>query len=188
MKKVTLSVLALLLAIGLSAQMHLGVKGGLNFNNIKDISVSNHNVSWNSTGWHAGVLLQAKLPLGFALQPELLYSVRSYGSDNYKFDLKYVELPLNLQWGVDLLIFRPFVMAGPYISYLASTGGRAKDWEGVKNLDYGLGIGFGIDVWKIQITGKYNWGFGKLGNIQKDDWKINDSTLSVFQLSLGLLF
>ena len=188
MKKITLSLLALFLTIGLSAQTHFGVKGGLNFNSIKDISVSNSNVSWNATGWHAGVVLQAKLPLGFAFQPELLYSVKSFGQKDYKFDLNYIELPLNLQWGIDLMILRPFVMAAPYVAYLTAMGGKAKDWDGVKNFDYGLGLGFGLDIWKIQITGKWNWGLGKLGNIKHDSWTINDSTLSGFQLSLGLLF
>ncbi|MDR2584650.1 MAG: PorT family protein [Prevotellaceae bacterium] len=188
MKKITLCILAIFFAIGLSAQTHFGVKAGLNFNSIKDISVSKENVSWNKTGWHAGVLLQAKLPLGLAFQPELLYSVKNFGAGDHKFDLNYFELPLNLQWGIDLILLRPFVMAAPYVSYLAKVGGEAKKWEGVKNLDYGFGLGFGLDVWKIQITGKYNWGFGKLAKVDSSDWKVNDSTLKVFQLSLGLLF
>lgn len=191
MKKITLSFLALFLGVSLSAQTHFGIKGGLNFNSIKDISFSSNNVSWNATGWHAGLALQTKLPMGFAFQPELLYSVKNYGSRNYKFDLNYVELPLNLQWGIDLLILRPFVMASPYISYLAGMGGEASKWNKEKklnNFDYGFGLGFGLDLWKIQITGKYNWGFGKLGKIHTEDWKVNDSTLQGFQLSLGLLF
>ena len=187
MKKITLSIGILLFAIGLSAQSHFGIKGGLNFNSIKDIEVRNKSVS-NNTGWHAGVLLHGKLPLGFAFQPELLYSVKNFGSKEEKFNLHYIELPLNVQWGIDLILLRPFVMASPYISYLARVGGEAKKWDGTKSLDYGFGLGFGLDIWKLQVTGKYNWGFGKLGNIQKDDWKVNDSTLQGFQLSVGLFF
>lgn len=191
MKKISLLLTALFLCAGLSAQTHFGIKAGLNFNDIKDISVSSSGVSWNKTGWHAGLVLQAKLPLGFAFQPELLYSVKNYGSKEYKFDLNYIELPLNLQWGIDLLIIRPFVMASPYISYLAGVGGEATKWNKDKklnNFDYGFGLGFGLDLWKLQITGKYNWGFGTLGNIQTSDWKINDSKQKTFQLSLGILF
>ena len=186
MKKIT-TILALFITLSLSAQTHFGIKGGLNFNSIKDIEFANKSVS-NNTGWHAGILLQAKLPMGFAFQPELLYSVKNLGSRDQKFNLQYIELPLNLQWGIDLLLLRPYVMAGPYISYLASYGGKAKEWDGVKNLDYGLGAGLGIDIWKLQITGKWSWGFGKLANVQSGDWKVNDSTLKGFQLSIGLLF
>jgi len=188
MKKITLSILALFLALGLSAQTHFGIKGGLNFNNTKDIKLTNQSVSWNSTGWHAGILLQAKLALGFAFQPELLYSVKNYGTKDWKFNFQYVELPLNLQWGLDLLILRPYVFAGPYISYLASMGGKAKEWDGVKNFGYGCGAGFGLDLWFLQVTGKWNWAFGTLGEIGKSDITFGSSNLNGFQLSVGILF
>jgi len=190
MKKITLSLLALLLCIGLSAQPRVGIKGGLNFNSIKDVKWSSETID-NATGWHVGVVSLAKLPLGFAFQPELLYSVKNYGSKDSKFNLCYVEVPLNLQWGIDMILFRPFVMASPYISYLTSVGGEASKWKKDKklnNFDYGFGLGFGLDLWKIQVTGKYNWGLGKLGNIKEDKWELNDSSLMGFQLSLALLF
>lgn len=185
MKKVTLSVLALLFAVGLSAQTHFGIKGGLNFNNLKEVEWKNN----NSTGWHAGILFQAKLPLGFTLQPEVLYSVKSLKLwDDAKLNFNYIEVPINIQWGIDLIIFRPFVVAAPYFSYLLSVGNNKNRWDGAKDIDYGFGLGVGVDIWKIQITGKYNWGFGNLGSVKSADWKVNDSTLKGLQLSLGLLF
>ena len=190
MKKFVLSFLALFIVIGLSAQKHFGIKAGLNFDNAKEIKWSSETID-KSTGWHAGFLLLAKLPLGFAFQPELLYSVKKYGKREHKFELSYIELPLNFQWGIDLLLLRPFVMASPYISYLAKVGGHATEWNKEKklnNLDYGFGLGFGLDLWKLQVTAKYNWGLGKLGNIKTDKWELNDSSLKNFQLSLGILF
>jgi len=189
MKNVTLSVLVLFITLGLSAQTSFGIKAGLNFDNmkVKDVQLKNN----NSTGWHAGVLLNIKLPLGLALQPEVLYSVKSLGWKNYQDSeakLKYIEVPVNLQWGIDLILLRPFVMASPYFSYLLSVGSSKNKWEGVKEVDYGFGLGIGVDIWKLQVTGKYNWGFGKLGNIQTSDWKVNDSTLQGLQLSVGIRF
>jgi hypothetical protein len=35
-------------------------------------------------------------------------------------------------------------------------------WDGINRLEYGLGLGVGLDVWKIQIIGRYNWNFGSL--------------------------
>ena len=192
MKKITLSALALLFAIGLSAQTHFGIKGGLNFDNMKIKNIPDVSVK-NATGWHAGVAMQAKLALGFVFQPELLYSVKSIGlnglsSKNSTVNFNYIELPLNLQWGVDLIILRPFVMASPYLSYLLGTNGKPQEWSGVKNIDYGFGAGFGVDIWKLQVTGKWNWGFGKLGEIKHNDISVNANNLKGFQLSLGLLF
>jgi len=191
MKKIVFTFFVLLFAAGLSAQTRFGVKGGLNFNSPKDIKfkeVTTNSDTWNSTGWHAGILLQAKLPLGFAVQPELLYTVKHYGSKNYKFDFNYVEFPLNIQWGIDLLLLRPYVFGSPYISYLAGMGGKAKEWDGVKNLGYGCGAGFGVDIWILQITGRWNWAFGTLGDIKKSDVNFEKSNLNGFQLSVGLLF
>ncbi|MCL2502974.1 MAG: PorT family protein [Bacteroidales bacterium] len=188
MKKITLSIVTLLMTLGLSAQTHFGIKGGLNFNNTKDITFEKNSVSWNSTGWHAGILIQAKMPLGFAFQPELLYSVKKYGFRDHKFNLSYVELPLNFQWGIDLLILRPFVFAAPYVSYLASKGGEANEWKGVKNIDYGCGAGFGLDLWKLQVMFKWNWAFGTLGNMDKNEISFNKSNLNGFHVSLGILF
>ncbi|MCL2738423.1 MAG: PorT family protein [Bacteroidales bacterium] len=188
MKRITVSILALFLAIGLSAQTHFGIKGGLNFNNAKDITLGNGAVSWNSTGWHAGILIQAKLPLGFAFQPELLYSVKNFGSKEYKFDFSYVELPLGLQWGIDLLLLRPIVFASPYVSYLAAVGGKAKDWDGINNFGYGCGAGFGLDLWKLQFLFKWDWAFGSLGDIGKNDVDFSKSNLNGFHVSLGILF
>jgi len=192
MKKITLSILALFLVLGVSAQTHFGVKGGLNFDKmkVKEVQFKEN----NSTGWHAGVLLNAKLPLGFALQPEVLYSVRTIGFPdlkvvNYsKVDFKYIEVPINIQWGIDLIILRPFVMASPYFSYLLGVGDKKNEWDGINKIDYGLGLGAGVDVWKLQVTAKYNWGFGKLGDVKKSDWKVNDSTFGGLQLSVGILF
>ena len=186
MKKITLSILALFFAVGLSAQTHFGIKGGLNFNSLKDVEWKNN----NSTGWHAGILLQTKLPLGFAFQPEVLYSVKSFNLwwNDAKLKFNYIEVPLNIQWGIDLIIFRPYVIAAPYFSYLLSVGDSKKEWKGAKSIDYGFGLGVGIDIWKLQVTGKYNWGFGNLGDIKSSDWKVNDSKLQGLQLSLGFLF
>jgi hypothetical protein len=87
----------------------------------------------------------------------------------------YLELPLSLQWGPDLLLFRPFLDVSPYVGYAlnnefkASTNTSARlstgfvnNWEGINRLEYGVGLGGGIEVWKIQVTCRYNWNFGPL--------------------------
>jgi hypothetical protein len=38
--------------------------------------------------------------------------------------------------------------------------------EGEKSLDYGVGIGGGINVWKLQAIVRYNWSFGTMGNLE----------------------
>ena len=117
---------ALLLAVGVflmsmaSAQsLKFGVKAGFNYTNIdapSDIS----GITWDSeSGYHVGLVLQVKLPAGLALQPELQFSTKDAKvKDNTiseTFSAGYLQLPVNLQWGFDLEVARPFLQAGPYV-------------------------------------------------------------------------
>ena len=82
----------------------------------------------------------------------------------------YLELPVSVQWGPDLLLFRPFVDVTPFIGYAVNSKVGVEDyihtdWDGYMNkLSYGLGLGGGIEVWRLQFTCRYNWNFGPLFN------------------------
>lgn len=198
-KTVLLLAIALCFSVAANAQGSFGVKAGLNFNKLSDISKS-VKASWNAqTGFHAGLAYQYKMPFGLSFQPELLYSrtrTRFEGevSSHSYFDLSldYLTLPVNVQFGFNILFLRPFVFAAPYISYsLAANGSLFDDdqWKDRNRFDYGLGLGIGLEIWKLQITGKYNWGFGNpLNGISSKDWKIDDSHVKGFELSAAFLF
>ncbi len=197
MKKLaTLLVLILFFLPAASAQGKVGIKGGLNFNTYKDLSGDISNVWGKSTGTHFGLFLKTKIPvIGLGFQPELLFVRKGADAtdptDNFYLD--YLSLPLNLQLGLDLLLFRPFVIAGPYISYALGKGGALSEtsWDDLNRLDFGVGLGAGIDFWKLQITGKYNWALGKLqdvGSIQINGQTLKDAKIDGFQLSIAYIF
>jgi len=179
------------------SQTRFGVKGGLNFMNASNIT-TDVNSTWKSqTGYQLGIALQFKIPvIGLAIQPELLYSTvesvdPALSINSIKLD--YVTLPVNFELGVDMLVFRPFIVASPYISYAIQKGARLEDqpWDDINRFDYGIGLGAGFDLWKLQIMGKYNWGLGKLQSAdanwdQADTYK--NATLQGFQLSVAFLF
>ncbi len=153
-----------------------GVVGGASFTGIKDVS------SELATGYHAGLTYKFHLPYGFAVQPSLLYHMKSSlvegaFSDLASFDYKmgYLEFPVSFQWGPDLLLFRPFLDVSPFVGYalnneFAATSpaaegmsvGYTDKWDGINRLEYGLGLGGGLEIWKIQVTCRYNWNFGPL--------------------------
>lgn len=198
MKKIfALFVGVLLISTAATSQTRFGVKGGLNFTGLSNIS-SNVNETWkNQTGYQLGIALQFKVPvIGLAIQPELLYSTVETASEQdptQAIKLDYVTLPVNFEFGVDMLIFRPFIVASPFVSYAIQKGARLEDqpWDDINRFDYGVGLGAGFDIWKLQIMGKYNWGLGKL---QSADATWNDSDtyknakLQGFQLSVAFLF
>ena len=194
---------------------NFGVVGGASFTGLKEVSRD------LSTGYHAGVTYKFHLPFGFAIQPSLQYHMKSslvedaiadITSFNYK--MGYVELPVSFQWGPDLLLFRPFLDVSPFVGYalnneavgtsVAQRGNPVQKihnkWEGVNRVEYGLGLGGGLEVWKFQVVCRYNWNFGYLfdaqgnvpaleeivGNVK--DSALNGKNFGGVTLSLALLF
>ena len=195
MKKIVLSVIALLLVLNLSAQGHWGIKAGVNLPSDLKVNTSEaRKDAWGGrTGWHAGLVLQANIPgIGLSFQPELLYSTTKYSGPvtNSDMEFSHLELPVNILWGIDLLLLRPFVVAAPYINYCVKYG---EEWMKAKDLEwndfgYGFGLGAGIEIWKLQIMGKYNWSLGNLSKVKSSDWGLDKSKLNNFQLSIAILF
>lgn len=152
--------LLLLAASPLSARGFL-VKGGVEFPhyNISDLS----DVRFASiTGWHAGAGYQTGTLAGLSLQPELLYQRSGFtakGIDGTTDQVRTdnIQAIANIQWGVELIIFRPFLFVAPFASYNLS---QRSDFLDLKKWDYGLGAGIGFDIGGVQVTGKYNWAFG----------------------------
>ena len=182
---VLICVVALLSAVQLNAQKY-GISGGATFSSLSGIDGS------SNTGWNLGATVQFKLPLGFSIQPSLMYNtkVSQVGSstDAVDWNAEYLELPVSFQWGPDLLLFRPFVDASPYLGYALVT---SRDME---QFEYGLALGGGIEVWRLQVTCRYNWNFGPLvgGSALKDLTEANallkDSNFRGVTLSVALLF
>ena len=174
MKRLFMLVGAALFLCGItaSAQPKWGVTAGLNFNTSKftDVDVKAR------TGWSAGATCLVDLPLGFSLQPSLVYHQKGANiTDNISQNVGYLELPVSLQWGPDLLIFRPFLDVTPYIGYALSSDTKVSlsglnfdwdSWEGKKRFEYGVGIGAGVNVWRLQLIARYHWNFGSLYNVK----------------------
>jgi len=196
MKKIAiLFLLMCLTTMPMWSQGRAGIKGGLNFNSLKDVS-NNANDTWNNqTGYHIGLTYQAKIPfLGLGFQPELLFvRQKTENNINQSLYLDYITLPVNIQIGLDLLLFRPFVMFSPYISYAVGKGDMlsGQSWDDINRFDYGYGLGAGVDIWKLQVSGKYVFGLGKLQDANSQP--INGTTLrnakmEGFQLSVAWMF
>lgn len=166
----------------------------------------------SAIGYNAGITYKFNLPVGFAIQPSLLYHSKASESDGGQFDgdlkVGYLELPVSFQWGPDLLFFRPFLDVSPYLGYGlnhdfnftefgtdASTAEVKDSWSLVNRLEYGLGLGAGLEVWKFQFVCRYNWNFGSLltpegklnapALLQKG---LGDENFGGVTLSLALLF
>lgn len=193
MKRLFAAAVALLLALGASAQGFI-IKGGVNVPNqtaVSDIT------SFNS--WFAGIGVQSFSRAGFSIQPELLYRVNGVTLEDAKsYKLNTIELPVNIQWGIDLLVAKPFIFVTPFAGYnLINAEGAGDDLvlnmleKVCRSLEYGAGIGAGINIWKLQLTGRYNWTFGQIDDwstISKDLKGINMYNASSLEFALGIKF
>ena len=202
MKRILTVVLAALMLTGISAsaQAKWGVTAGLNFNTSKfsEVDVKAR------TGWSVGGTCLVDLPLGFSVQPSLLYHQKGANITNeLSQSMGFLELPVSVQWGPDLLIFRPFLDVTPYVGYALSNKFSAsvagivlsdEGWKGKERFEYGLGLGAGVNVWKLQFIARYNWNFGCLYNVEGwDDIKphlkdLNSKSENFGGVTLSLAF
>ncbi|MFA5326141.1 MAG: porin family protein [Bacteroidales bacterium] len=192
MKKVVVFIIALTLFMGFNVNSNAQgfiIKGGLSYANM-GTQFENYDVK-SYTGYHFGVGVQTGSLLGFSLQPELLYNVSgSKIGENIDWVQGYLQLPVNIQWGIDLMICKPYIQVSPFVGYCLSntlsgtgisTDTNLLDYisDNSDRFDYGVGIGAGLELWKLQVSAKYIWNFGNvtdwnefennLGNITTDN-------------------
>ncbi|MBQ2242594.1 MAG: hypothetical protein II318_00080 [Bacteroidales bacterium] len=135
MKKYIIAIFTVFLLMGslnLEAYPRYGVKAGYSY-----------------PGFLAGVAVNFDLPIGFALQPEVQYMQKVMDMGYLgTWNLGFVEPGIGLQYGLDLMLLRPFVAVTPFLSIPTE-----KDMS----LNYGVGVGGGLDIWRFQIHAQYKW-------------------------------
>ena len=192
-----------------NAQVRFGVLGGFTSSSTKAENINTESVSL----YHAGVAAKVSLPYNLAIQPQLIYQVKgtavskSAAGVTASADTKvgYVEVPVQIQWGPDLIVCRPYVLAEPFVGYalnvkatksIASIQTVINDFKDLNlNLfEYGVGVGAGIEFWRLQLSAKYFWNFGQLSNETKEiagqvyDAISGGKSFSGINVSLALFF
>lgn len=168
-------------------EVHYGVKAGENIATIKSEKGSSQDVIARMVG---GVVVQVVWPKGFVLQPEVLYSQKGcmFTGSGLRYDIDYVELPVNFMYRLHMAQVKPFCLIAPYGAYaikLTENGDMTSDdtyANRINKWDYGIGAGAGFDIWKIQLSFKYNWGFAK---VIDEKFAVRNK---VFTISAGFLF
>ena len=167
------------------------IKGGLAFQNLNSGVEALKNASLKTKlGWTAGIGYQTATWGGFSLQPEVLYRSKSIetvieGETFSTTTSSFIEIPVNVQWGVDLLMLRPFVFASPYVGF--NIGNKISGISGTftnNKVTGGVGLGLGLEISKLQITAKYNWDFGGVAN-WNDYWSMMGEQFKNLKLKEG---
>lgn len=200
MKKLILLVSALLVSVGASA--NIGIVAGIATPSAGLNGISEDFKALSIDQYHAGVVYRIGLPLGFSVVPGLIYNMKGATLANnlehedvihdFVIETKtgYLELPVQLRWGMDGSILGIFAFAEPFVGYAVNSETKALavqdalqavlgefndfhagegKWQSKNRLEYGAGFGAGIKVFKkIELTGKVFWNMGNLYNEKND--------------------
>ena len=195
MKKLTLLIVSILCFGILANAQGFIVKAGYNYSSSSSVTVKD--LKAGRSGWHAGIGFQTEPSHGFSFQPELLYKVSGLKfSDGADLRLSSLEIPLNVQWGPDLLIARPFIFGSPFLGYRFKPSGKnisEADVKALKHFEWGVGAGLGVEIWKLQIAGKFNWNFGTLADVKSAQEAMShfddiSGHIRTFEISIALRF
>lgn len=178
MKKVIVAIAAMLIALGANAQQ-FGIIGGLTSSTLKIKDAAQDYKSVNM--FHLGIAYNQPLVLGLAIQPAIEYKVKGAKLGEISgvgdLDLKsgFVEIPVQVQWGWDLAVARPYIFAEPFVGYAVTnklnikTGSLSGAFDEIKQaFEYGVGIGAGVDIFKrVQVSARWYWNMGSLAGFDK---------------------
>lgn len=180
-------VFAALLFLGIgqvSAQVRLGVKGGLNIASVHfstDVLQSD-----NVTGFQIGPMIEGSLPLvGLGFDAAILYAQKGLETKTVsgeKTSLKndYIDVPVNLKWKLGLPVMKVYLAVGPYVGF--RVGGN-KIWElpgsmvdQVKTKSFSAGLNFGAGVELIShLQVGLNYGLGLTNNYSMESLSLTKS-------------
>lgn len=157
--KIFLTGLLLAVCLPVAAQSRYGAIGGLTMSNTAKSGV--HEIPL----YHAGLTYQYKFPLGFAIQPSVMYQAKGSGSrkkvGENPLRISSVEIPVSLQWGPDLILFRPYVEVVPYMGFNV-----LHENTPMTTMAGGLGLGGGLEIWHFQIAARFNWDFAPASKLE----------------------
>lgn len=193
MKKVLSTLLLVVccwLAIPAQAQVHFGVKGGLD---ISKLSFSTDMFKGeNRTGFFIGPMMEFTLPvIGIGIDAAAMYAQSGlkaeYGKKSETKTLQSIEVPINLKWTLGLgSTLGAYLAVGPQFGFNLDE----ELWDNVnaKKCAVSVNVGVGLKlIQHLQVGVNYNIGASKLANIGEENYETNLRKNS-WQVSLAYLF
>ena len=179
---------------GNTQRFSFGVRAGLSFTNISERwdgkKPKGVNKSKFKPGFQLGAVADFSISDNLAIQPGILFAtqgwVDKYSETGYSekesWNLNYLQVPLNVQYKINVGSMNLLLQAGPYFGYAFSgkykekvtEDGRTKKDEGkikfgtedgkMSQIDFGLGVGVGLQFDNMQVGLGYNLGLKNLVN------------------------
>lgn len=182
------------LAIPAQAQIHFGVKGGLD---ISKLSFSTDMFKGeNRTGFFIGPMMGFTVPvLGIGIDAAAMYAQSGLKTENESGEesetktLKSIEVPINLKWTLGLgSTLGVYLAAGPQFGF--NLNEELWDHIKAKKCAVSVNVGAGLKlIQHLQVGVNYNIGASKLANINtgEENYETNLRKNS-WQVSLAYIF
>ncbi len=192
MKKILTVMMALcclLLATPVRAQLHFGVKGGLN---LSKITLSQSDLKGdNKTGWFIGPMAEFTVPLlGFGVDAAALYTqstLSALEANTADAKLKTIEVPVNLKWTFGLgSTAGLYVAAGPQFGFNIDHKSLLNYDLKRRNTSFNVGAGVKL-IQHLQAGVNYNFALSRTATCEVDgrDYEAKNNS---WQVSVAYIF
>jgi len=182
------------MAMPAQAQIHFGVKGGLNLSKASFSNVSENFKKDNFTGFFIGPMAEFNIPIiGLGVDASLLFAQRGVkvtpdGADEYTVKQNGLDIPVNLKYNIGLgSLLGLYIAAGPdfYFDFAGN-----KTIEGMKTdkkkAEVGINVGAGVKLLNhLQVGANYNI---PLGDTAKFENEVGSYKTKTWQVSVAYIF
>lgn len=198
--------IATLFASSASAQVKLGVKGGLNVTSMsfsKDVLDAS-----NRAGFFIGPTIKFSLPIvGLGVDASALYDQREAklkvgGTETETLKTQAINIPINLRYGVGLgSLASLYFFAGPQFGFNVGDKNQSlyndvAEWK-LKTSNFSINLGAGVLLAShLQISANYNIACGKTGDVSVksaagtvfEDLTSSNGRTNAWQIALAYYF
>lgn len=183
-----------------NAQLHYGLKAGINYNSDSFEEVTNDllNGAKTKTGYHAGIWFRAKIPgLGLYIRPEIVYTELNNDVNYNNFlqsvptDYKFRKIDVPVLFGKQFLKIGN-VFVGPSFQYIMSSDFGINDLKeiSIDHFTMGIQLGVGLEFGRLGIDARYERGLSSIETSFTD--KMTNSNINfdtrVNQIIIGVSY
>lgn len=195
MKKI-FSALLIAVCIGMAlpaqAQLHFGVKGGLNLSKASFSDVGANFKKDNFTGFFIGPMAEFNIPIvGLGVDAALLFAQRGIKVDDTTIKQNGLDIPVNLKYNIGLgSLIGIYFAAGPDFYFdFAKDKTFADTKVDKRKAEVGINVGAGVKLLKhLQVGANYNIPLGDTAKFKEDGSEYGSYKTKTWQVSIAYLF
>ncbi len=176
------------MAMPAQAQIHFGVKGGLNLSKASFSNVGDNFKKDNFTGFFIGPMAEFNIPIvGLGVDASLLFAQRgikiSDGGEEATVKQNGLDIPVNLKYNIGLgSLLGLYVAAGPDFYFDFEKTSKVDK----KKAEVGINVGAGVKLLNhLQVGANYNIPLGKTASFEDVEGSYKTKT---WQVSVAYIF